>query len=982
MLNITRQFMCTRHESICFYVYMLLFSCLTCILFSCESENISEITKAPLPFSDELISVNFTVSETGMGKNDITVHKSSVGTASPTPSKGGESSPFGGVREGFSSSFGGVKGGTVVIPIAEDLFMHATLREEEAPVKTRASLVASHSKVRVIAYSYSDLDADYTTMEGHADYEVTASGMLTPLGANLSLPASNAYRFVAYSFHDATALAAFADTTANITAKDVLWGEVIETITSANPVHIRLNHLFAKVKMEASLGTGVGFHIDNITGASVSTYAPALVVATGEPVIDPPVPFMGTVPFVWSSTASAPTWTSEERFVFTEGECPFVELSGVTIDGTVHSGFHRVNYTSFALETGKEYTLSVRFHKGGVREFAPRITWDSSTGKYALTTDPTDAGLYFKYGSVAGIFSGAGAIRTLTTPPIAPVATFNATNDVPWKPVAISTWATIPYANANVTINAAYHTVANVKAGKGDPCRLVGLNLGDIVTHPTPVIDNGEWRLPTWNESIDFIAGYSWERVLGIDGGIFIPSGDPIRSILPAALMRDGSGVASNLVEGHYWLNTAGGATLGYSLDFTGSGSSNATRTQSYGLPIRCVYDPQFYVNVVPVNYNAHQSYLLDGSTYTLDVRSGSAWRIKRITGESRDIYGTVTPHPYAMLNMQPTDNLTNPGLSGGPNPTGEAITFTVVNNKALWGSMSVTFESPAGLFNDYTVTLIFALPKVKILGVGSSSTNGYNVAANATNYNARRMLDIQTNFGIPTSSNPNPTVYSRGFDFVMRTSHPSQTQFDSDNPDIVFLSYNSSVNQTQANMYTSFLNNGGVVIACLENNGIDLLLRTVTGDNAITVNFPSIPNGVVWPITPAVNDEITNGPFGDLRDLQWGDDYQNLNYINNLPLNDITLYTPATNKLGTYSYPGGVIMFKYNPLPFFFVGDGGFIAGSSNNASNLHPFKLNGSPAFAPVPKPNYGNTTPRFDVYNSQLFGNIITWAITQTK
>ena len=581
MLNITRQFMCTRHESICFYVYMLLFSCLTCILFSCESENISEITKAPLPFSDELISVNFTVSETGMGKNDITVHKSSVGTASPTPSKGGESSPFGGVREGFSSSFGGVKGGTVVIPIAEDLFMHATLREEEAPVKTRASLVASHSKVRVIAYSYSDLDADYTTMEGHADYEVTASGMLTPLGANLSLPASNAYRFVAYSFHDATALAAFADTTANITAKDVLWGEVIETITSANPVHIRLNHLFAKVKMEASLGTGVGFHIDNITGASVSTYAPALVVATGEPVIDPPVPFMGTVPFVWSSTASAPTWTSEERFVFTEGECPFVELSGVTIDGTVHSGFHRVNYTSFALEAGKEYTLSVRFHKGGVREFAPRITWDSSTGKYALTTDPTDAGLYFKYGSVAGIFSGAGAIRTLTTPPIAPVATFNATNDVPWKPVAISTWATIPYANANVTINAAYHTVANVKAGKGDPCRLVGLDLVTLAgrlaandhTLTQSDIDNGTWRMPTYEEQREFgsedagmYTNYWWNAFnspfFGVAGGEF-----PKRyfggmaKFFPAVGYRhkDTGAITEQEERGGMWVSVGGG---------------------------------------------------------------------------------------------------------------------------------------------------------------------------------------------------------------------------------------------------------------------------------------------------------------------------------------------------------------------------------------------------------------------------------------
>ncbi len=218
-----------------------------------------------------------------------------------------------------------------------------------------------------------------------------------------------------------------------------------------------------------------------------------------------------------------------------------------------------------------------------------RITWDAAAnngnGGYALTTDPRDAGLYFKFGSVVGLFSGNGANQVLpgsNTDPFDP-------GDVAWSPVAVTGWGDDPSVDVS-------HTVANVKEGKGDPCRLVGLDLAAIKSADagslTPSdIDNGVWRLPTYYENIEFVGTYNspadWQTLDGVNGHQF-PDDD---TFLPAAGYRDFSdgSVSNQGTDGHYWSSTSNGISGGF-LGFGRVYVSTLNGTfPAYGFGVRCV---------------------------------------------------------------------------------------------------------------------------------------------------------------------------------------------------------------------------------------------------------------------------------------------------------------------------------------------------------------------------------------------------------
>ena len=81
------------------------------------------------------------------------------------------------------------------------------------------------------------------------------------------------------------------------------------------------------------------------------------------------------------------------------------------------------------------------------------------------------------------------------------------------------------------------HTLANVKSGKGDPCRLVGLDLAVIKrkaqegTLSSSDIDNGLWKLPNSGDFNDWINHQKVKQMLqgfsgfliGPGNGFFIP---------------------------------------------------------------------------------------------------------------------------------------------------------------------------------------------------------------------------------------------------------------------------------------------------------------------------------------------------------------------------------------------------------------------------------------------------------------------------
>jgi hypothetical protein len=217
-----------------------------------------------------------------------------------------------------------------------------------------------------------------------------------------------------------------------------------------------------------------------------------------------------------------------------------------------------------------------------------------------------------------GIYTAHGAVQTL---PVADLNvnldTFEAATDVTWDPTEAVTgddvagWVTIPVYDGTldypktITPESGYHTIENVKAGKGDPCRLVGLDLAKIKNTAanaltTADIDNGKWRLPTPAEQLSFSGRVSngaytehWTVLSGVNGSMYPNAtlGDAT-TFLPATGSRynNAGRVWGQSAYGVYWSSTPLNATYGGYSSFSTvvvnplSGSSYAD-----GFSVRCV---------------------------------------------------------------------------------------------------------------------------------------------------------------------------------------------------------------------------------------------------------------------------------------------------------------------------------------------------------------------------------------------------------
>ncbi|MDR2968284.1 MAG: FimB/Mfa2 family fimbrial subunit [Tannerellaceae bacterium] len=231
-----------------------------------------------------------------------------------------------------------------------------------------------------------------------------------------------------------------------------------------------------------------------------------------------------------------------------------------------------------------------------------------SIGRWASMSAEQRANLaYFKFGGVVG-FTGV-AEAWLGAYATGKELKFNTTGDVTY-----ATWLNIPrYEAADFTAGRtnvsattgdyAYHTGANVKLGKGDPCRLIGLTGAQIQAMTEAQIDahNSGWRLPTVEENKAF-TGYTedatfysdhWTSIDGMNGGMFPNKtvGTP-DMFLPARGYRVNSGGSylQGGSHGHYWSNSAVGTFEAYSLYLRATlVSVENTAGVSMGYNVRCI---------------------------------------------------------------------------------------------------------------------------------------------------------------------------------------------------------------------------------------------------------------------------------------------------------------------------------------------------------------------------------------------------------
>jgi hypothetical protein len=224
------------------------------------------------------------------------------------------------------------------------------------------------------------------------------------------------------------------------------------------------------------------------------------------------------------------------------------------------------------------------------------IYWDSASSTMQVGKWTTQGGkannsnqLFFKFGSVVG--STNVAVPDETPWPGASAIKFNPVTGAP----SYATYTDIPYWNGSVTTDgyissSSYHTLANVKAGRGDPCKLVGLTVAQI---QAGTYDNGLYRLPTSAENAGFenptyIAGNGWTTGTTPTAGIRVGSDNT--TFLPASGYISYGATYFVGLYGYYWSSKPGDDTSGYSLYFlNGRVETESTLYARTGFAVRCV---------------------------------------------------------------------------------------------------------------------------------------------------------------------------------------------------------------------------------------------------------------------------------------------------------------------------------------------------------------------------------------------------------
>jgi len=250
----------------------------------------------------------------------------------------------------------------------------------------------------------------------------------------------------------------------------------------------------------------------------------------------------------------------------------------------------------------------------------------------------------------------------------------------------------------------------------------------------------------------------------------------------------------------------------------------------------------------------------------------------------------------------------------------------------------------------------------IKILSFGEGA---YQPGTAIASQSSKAILQSSTNFGL------NGTVPTQGITIINGGYSAIANMINTHNPDIIIFGYAAHpLNDGANNALVDFIQNKkGVILAFTEGAGYfsyDAAMINAICGSSITVGASGGAGSLYQLLN--IDHPILNGPFGDIREKYWGEDATTTSKLNNLPDGA----TALTANLEAIVYGNN----------FLWVGDGGFLAGSSIEPSpTIWPCKIDTNGV--PIPKPNYGPTaTNRQPVYNSIFYANAIAWAINYVQ
>lgn len=308
-------------------------------------------------------------------------------------------------------------------------------------------------------------------------------------------------------------------------------------------------------------------------------------------------------PITWlslSPASGAGGVTVQTRFIIEEGN------GGADRKAKVYLKSGRLSYVVNVTQYGQAGDL-LYFKSDGTL----------SIGRWGTVTQNNIA--QFKFGSVIG-FTNTSTSDTWDAGDVK----FNTTGATTY-----GAYINVPFANfttgrMNVS-EGSYHNGVNVKLGKGDPCKLVGLTGAQVQSMTVAQLDayNSGWRLPTDNDWLDFIGtptswysntlgsntlyqsscNYWGAAPNGLGSGCWFPipgdrnatTGRTIRNTspsgyIPAAGYRDLDG--STLYVGsfcNYWSGSSYN-TYGFQPNINSTvANTHIGSNFAYGFPVRCV---------------------------------------------------------------------------------------------------------------------------------------------------------------------------------------------------------------------------------------------------------------------------------------------------------------------------------------------------------------------------------------------------------
>lgn len=330
----------------------------------------------------------------------------------------------------------------------------------------------------------------------------------------------------------------------------------------------------------------------------------------------------------------------------------------------------------------------------------------------------------------------------------------------------------------------------------------------------------------------------------------------------------------------------------------------------------------------------------------------------------------------------------------------GEGKLETPVDARTTPFTVKIVSNSSSGSYCEATITPVIA--KMTVLTIG---TNLYDVAPSSK---ANIVLTTPANFG----PNDNSIVKIEGFEIISTgtavntTAQALLTKSDGKLADFVVLGFAADINSSNNTLFKEYLNKGGVIVAFLENPDFSAgpLLRSVFPGCIVRWTEPAFGGGTVYPFpgntayeasyvdpgnkpwdvyfSELQNDPILFGPFGDIRDKQWGEDASNTTWVSGLPTDYLTVYsTPGNLYNGIHLHNDKVTGFRYqsDDINIVFFGDGGFLSGLSTGTT-AYPFQIDTSTNY-PKPAKEYGHGTSKYSVYNSHVFSNAMAWAVERS-